>query len=327
MGCIKALEGKILVTGGAGFIGSHVVDRLLERGEDVVVVDNFNSYYDPKRKFFNIASHVQKKNYVLAAGNVEDYSLMQNLFEKHKIKKIIHLAAKAGVRASIQDPVGYKIANIDGTLNLLELAKKYTVENFVFGSSSSVYGNSMKLPFSEEDRVDEPISPYAATKRMGELLCRTYSHLFSLPVSCLRFFTVYGPRGRPDMAPYIFTDAVYHGKTLTLYGDGSTQRDYTFVSDIVSGIVAALDRPQSFEIYNLGNNTMVSLQEFVSVIEETVGKKAIVERKELFPGDVARTYANISKAQKMLGYTPKVSVREGMREFFSWYEKEVVESK
>ncbi len=324
MGCIKALEGKILVTGGAGFIGSHVVDALLVRGEEVVVVDNFNSYYDPKRKFLNIAPHIQNKEYVLAAGNVEDYSFMHSLFEKHNIKRVVHLAAKAGVRASIQDPVGYKIANIDGTLNLLELAKKYRVENFVFGSSSSVYGNSQKVPFSEDDRVDEPISPYAATKRMGELLCRTYSHLFQLPVSCLRFFTVYGPRGRPDMAPYIFTDAVYHGKTVTLYGDGSTQRDYTFVLDIVSGIISAVDKPHAFEIFNLGNNTMVSLQEFVSVIEETVGKKAVVERKGLFPGDVALTYADISKAQKMLGYTPKVSVRKGMQEFFSWYTKEVV---
>ena len=318
------MEGKILVTGGAGFIGSHVVDALLVRGEEVIVVDNFNSYYDPKKKILNIAPHIHRKNFILAAGNVEDYSFMQTLFEKYRITRVVHLAAKAGVRASIQDPVGYKIANIDGTLNLLELAKKYSIQNFIFGSSSSVYGNSLKIPFSEEDRTDEPISPYAATKRMGELLCRTYSHLFSLPVTCLRFFTVYGPRGRPDMAPYIFTDAVYSNKTIILYGDGSTKRDYTYISDIVSGILAALDKPHKFEIFNLGNNTMVSLQEFVSVVEEVVGKKGVVERKDLFVGDVLFTCADISKAEHLLGYSPKVSVREGMQEFFSWYKTEVV---
>ncbi|MDP3728342.1 MAG: GDP-mannose 4,6-dehydratase [bacterium] len=318
------MEGKILVTGGAGFIGSHVVDALLARGEDVIVVDNFNSYYDPKRKIQNIFPHFQKKRFILAAGNVEDYSFMQDIFQKYNVRRIVHLAAKAGVRASIEDPVGYKIANIDGTLNLLELAKKHKVENFVFGSSSSVYGNSLKIPFSEDDRADKPISPYAATKRMSELLCHTYNHLFQLPVSCLRFFTVYGPRGRPDMAPYIFTDSIYQGKAITLYGNGSTKRDYTFVSDIVSGIISALDTPHSFEIFNLGNNHMVSLQEFVSVIENVVGKEAVIERKDLFPGDVTLTCADISKAQKMLGYSPKVSVEKGMQEFFSWYEKEII---
>ena len=324
MECTRALEGKILVTGGAGFIGSHVVDAFLARGEDVVVVDNFNSYYDPTRKIQNIFPHLQKRNFVLAAGSVEDYSFMQSLFQKQNIRSIVHLAAKAGVRASIEDPVGYKIANIDGTLNLLELAKRHKVSNFVFGSSSSVYGNSLKIPFSEEDRVDEPISPYAATKRMGELLCRTYSHLFQLPVSCLRFFTVYGPRGRPDMAPYMFTDSIYHEKTITLFGDGSTQRDYTYVGDIVSGILAALDTPRSFEIYNLGNSTPLSLHTFVSTIESVVGKKAIIERKDLFPGDVTLTCADISKAQRLLHYSPKISVKDGMQLFFNWYRQEII---
>ena len=320
------MEGKILVTGGAGFIGSHVVDALLARGDDVVVVDNFNSYYDPKRKIKNISPHLQKKNFFLAAGNVEDYSFMQNIFQKYSIQRVVHLAAKAGVRPSIEDPVGYKIANIDGTLNLLELAKKHSIDNFVFGSSSSVYGNSLKIPFSEEDRVDEPISPYAATKRMGELLCYTYNHLFHLPVSCLRFFTVYGPRGRPDMAPYSFTDAIYHERTITLYGDGSTQRDYTYVGDIVSGILASLDKPQAFEIYNLGNRAPISLDEFVSTIETIVGKKALIERKDLFPGDVTLTCADISKAQRLLHYSPKTSVTEGMQFFFDWYKTESLSS-
>ncbi|MSR86437.1 NAD-dependent epimerase/dehydratase family protein [Candidatus Woesearchaeota archaeon] len=315
------MEGKILVTGGAGFIGSHVVDALIERGEDVVLVDNFNSYYDPKRKFLNIAPHISHPHFHLAAGNVEDYSFMQALFEKHNIQKVIHLAARAGVRPSIQDPVGYKIANIDGTLNLLELSKKYCVQNFVFASSSSVYGNSTKTPFSETDPADSPISPYAATKRMGELLCRTYNNLFHIPISCLRFFTVYGPRGRPDMAPYIFTDAVSQGKEITLFGNGTSKRDYTYVSDIVSGVIAALDTPLNFEIYNLGNNRMVSLKEFVSLVEDTVGKKALVISKDSFPGDVEITCADISKAEKLLGYHPRVPIEKGMKEFYSWYSK------
>lgn len=319
MGFTRELEDKILVTGGAGFIGSHVVDALLARGEGVVVVDNFSSYYDPKRKFLNIAPHISHKNFHLAAGNIEDYSFLQTLFEKYQIKRIVHLAAKAGVRPSIQDPVGYKIANIDGTLHLLELSKKYSIQNFIFASSSSVYGNSSKVPFSESDPADSPISPYAATKRMGEILCRTYSTLFHIPISCLRFFTVYGPRGRPDMAPYIFLDSISQGKKITLFGDGTSKRDYTYVSDIVSGILAALDTPRDFEIYNLGNSHMVSLKDFVSIVETTVGKKAFIESKDRFLGDVEITCADISKAEKLLGYHPHVSIEEGMRNFYSWY--------
>ncbi len=320
MGCIKVLEGKILVTGGAGFIGSHVVDVLLARGEEVVIVDNLNSFYDPKRKLENISSHVENIHFTLCIGNIEDFSFLQNVFEKHSITKIVHLAAKAGVRPSIQDPIGYKTTNIDGTLHLLELARKYKVANFVFASSSSVYGNSTKVPFSEEDFADSPISPYAATKRMGEILCKTYHNLYKIPISCLRFFTVYGPRGRPDMAPYIFIDAISNRKEITLYGDGTTKRDYTYVGDIVQGVIAALDNPHDFEIFNLGNNHMVSLQEFVSIVERVVGKKANVVHKDLFLGDVSLTCADISKAQRLLNYTPYTSVEEGMKKFYFWYE-------
>ncbi|MBI5797453.1 GDP-mannose 4,6-dehydratase [Candidatus Woesearchaeota archaeon] len=321
MECIRALEGKILVTGGAGFIGSHVVDALLARGREVVVVDNFNDYYDPRRKRRNIASHLDDKAFTLAEGSIEDFSFLQKVFERYKPHKVLHLAARAGVRPSIQDPLLYKVSNVDGTQNILELARRNALGQFVFASSSSVYGGNIKIPFSEEDRVDQPFSPYAATKRMGELLGYTYSHLFELPVTCLRFFTVYGPRGRPDMAPYLFTDAISNGRPIEMFGDGSTRRDYTYISDIVSGVLASLEKPFAYEIFNLGNSQTVSLRDFISTVEDVVGKEAIIQQRNLFPGDVPVTFADISKAKKMLGYSPVVPVKDGLRHFFEWYSR------
>jgi len=316
------LVGRVLVTGGAGFIGSHVVDALVDRGESVVIVDNFDSYYDPKRKWANISRHTGSVG--VYQGNVEDKMFMRDLFRREGIDRVVHLAAKAGVRPSIEDPVGYKVVNIDGTLNLLEMARMFEVKNFVFASSSSVYGNSRNVPFDEEQNVDRPISPYAATKKAGELLCHTYSNLYGLHVTCLRYFTVYGPRGRPDMAPFKFVDAVVNGREIQLYGDGSSQRDYTYVSDIVEGTLSALENPHQYEIINLGRGEVVVLKDFVSTIEEVVGKSAIVRHVDPVPGDVDMTFADVSKARSLLSYDPKVSLREGLESFFQWYKVSVV---
>jgi len=310
---------KVLVTGGAGFIGSHVCDALLKRGESVICVDNFNDYYNPNYKRDNIKDALQNPNYVLCEADICDYDKLKEIFEKHKPQKIIHLAARAGVRPSIQQPFLYEEVNIKGLLNMLELSKEHGILNFVFASSSSVYGNCKTVPFSESQNVDNPISPYAATKKAGELLCYTYHHLYKLNCSCLRFFTVYGPRGRPDMAPYKFTKLISLGKTIDMYGDGSSKRDYTFVLDIVSGILSALDKNYPYEIFNLGNSNTVSLSYFISVIEGLVGKKAVINRMPMQQGDVDITYANLTKAKDMLSYNPSTKIEEGMKKFYEWY--------
>jgi len=312
---------KVLVTGGAGFIGSHVVDRLLKEGKEVIVVDNFNEYYSPQRKRENIAHHANNPNFTLAEGDVENFSFIARLFDKYKIQQVIHLAARAGVRPSIENPFIYNSTNLNGTLNVLELSRRQQVKSFVFASSSSVYGMTTKIPFVETDNVNQPVSPYAATKRAGELLCFTYSHLHNLNLSCLRFFTVYGPRGRPDMAPYRFTDKIYRGQPITVFGDGRTARDYTYIYDIVDGIMVALDRSYKYEIFNLGNNQMIPLKQFIHITEGIIGKSAIIQYEPPIAGDVERTCADISKAQRLLRYMPRTSVREGMQEFFEWYKE------
>lgn len=314
----------VIVTGGAGFIGSHVCDTLLKKNKKVICIDNFNNYYSPERKRKNIAHNMANKNFVLEEADITSFSSLARIFEKHKPSKIIHLAARAGVRPSLEDPFIYEETNVKGTLNLLELSRTNKLKNFVFGSSSSVYGENNKIPFSEEDRTDFAISPYAATKKAGEVLCYTYSRLYSLNVSCLRFFTVYGPRGRPDMAPYMFTDQISKGKPISMYGDGSSKRDYTFVDDIVSGIIAALEKNFRYEIFNLGNSNTVELKKLISVIESATGKKAKIVKKEMPKGDVPITYADISKSKKMLGYLPKTGIDEGMRCFSDWYRAEQI---
>ena len=311
---------KILVTGGAGFIASHVCDALLARGDEVICVENFNDYYNPKAKKSNIKGASKNENFRLFRADILDIKKLRAIFRKTKPEKVIHLAARAGVRPSLEDPALYCDVNIKGTTNILEISKEFGIKNIVFGSSSSVYGANKKIPFSESDPVNNPVSPYAATKRAGELMCYAYHHLYGLNITCLRFFTVYGPRGRPDMAPYKFTKAIDEGKKITMYGDGTTKRDYTYVADIVAGIVSALDRNLSYEIINLGDSKTVSLSEFIAIIEKTLGKKALIKKMPMQPGDVEVTYADISKAKKLLGYKPKVSIEEGIRRFVKWYQ-------
>jgi UDP-glucuronate 4-epimerase len=315
---------KVLITGGAGFIGSHTTVALLARGDEVICLDNFNDYYDPARKRRNVAPFADHPAYRLVAGDIRDAGLLERLFEEERPEKIIHIAAMAGVRYSIQRPELYEEVNVRGTLNMLEVARRHRVRNFVFASSSSVYGVQEKVPFSEDDPAVYPISPYAATKRAAELLCYTYHHLYGLPCTCLRFFTVYGPRGRPDMAPYLFTHWIIEDKDLIMYGDGSTRRDYTYIDDIVVGVVAALDADLAFEIINLGNSQTVALRDFIAVVEAAVGKPARIRQEPVQPGDVPITCANADKARRLLGYSPTTPVEEGIPRFVAWYRKEVI---
>ncbi|HHE36820.1 MAG TPA: NAD-dependent epimerase/dehydratase family protein [Candidatus Woesearchaeota archaeon] len=314
---------KILVTGCAGFIGSHVAEALLLRGDTVIGIDNINDYYDPAKKEKNLEILKKHKKFVFYKEDIRNYDNLKRIFIRENPDKVVHLAARAGVRASIQNPLLYQEVNIRGTLNLLELAKNSKAKSFVFASSSSVYGNQEKTPFSEDDDVSTPISPYAATKRAGELLCYTYHHIYNTSITCLRFFTVYGPRGRPDMAPYKFTKLIIEGKPVPRYGDGTTKRDYTYITDIVKGVIAAIDKELSFEIINLGNNKPVMLNDFIRVIEEATHRKAIIKEMPMQPGDVNITYADIRKAQRLLGYQPETSIEEGMKKFVEWYEKDV----
>lgn len=312
---------KILVTGGAGFIGSHLTRRLLELGYHVVCVDDLNDYYSPKIKRKNIAPFLKEKNFRFYKGDICDYDRLLEIFKHEKFDIVAHLAAWAGVRPSIANPYLYEKVNIGGTLNLLDLAAKYKIENFVFASSSSVYGNNKKIPFSESDPVDNPISPYAATKKSCELLAATYHNLYGLPCTGLRYFTVYGPSGRPDMAPFLFTDAIFRGKPIKKFGNGTSKRDYTYIDDIVGGTVAALRKNFPFEIINLGNSEPVELNYFISLIERLLGKKAKIKQMPRQPGDVEITYADISKAKKLLSWQPKVKIEEGMNVFIEWYKE------
>lgn len=309
----------ILVTGGAGFIGSHLVERLLSRGEKIVAVDNFNDFYLPAYKRENISSVIQNPLFTLFETDIRNISACKEVFEKHHIEKVIHLAAQAGVRPSIEQPLLYEEVNCKGTLNLLELSRIYKVKQFIFGSSSSVYGNNKKIPFSEDDPVNEPISPYAATKRAGELYCYNYHHLYQLPVACLRFFTVYGPRQRPDLAIRKFTKLIDDSQPITMYGDGTTERDYTYFSDIIDGIVSVLNTKINFEIFNLGDSNPIQLVRLIELIEQELGKKAHINRLPVQPGDVQRTYADIRKAEHFLRYKPKVPVEQGIQLFIAWH--------
>ncbi|MBI2472233.1 MAG: GDP-mannose 4,6-dehydratase [Planctomycetes bacterium] len=311
----------ILVTGGAGFIGSHLVERLLSLGEKVVVIDNFNDFYLPAYKRENISNAIQDSNLTLYEADICNTSTCHEIFEKHPIEKVIHLAAYAGVRPSIEQPLLYEEVNCKGTLNMLELSRIYKVKQFIFGSSSSVYGSNKKVPFSEDDPVNEPISPYAATKRAGELFCYNYHHLYGLPISCLRFFTVYGPRQRPDLAIRKFTELIDHNQPITMYGDGTTERDYTYFSDIIDGVIAVLDKQIGFEIINLGDSKPIQLTKLVSLIEQELGKKAQIKRLPEQPGDVHRTYADIRKAERFLHYQAKVPIEHGIRLFVAWHKE------
>mmetsp|Transcript_2709 Transcript_2709/g.4052 ORF Transcript_2709/g.4052 Transcript_2709/m.4052 type:complete len:369 (+) Transcript_2709:180-1286(+) len=322
-------DGKkvVLVTGGAGFIGSAVAEALLSRGDDVVIVDEINDYYDTSIKRMNLFNLIEKygeERCKVYEGDICDVPFIEKVFKNEEPRWICHMAARAGVRPSIQDPFIYIHSNIEGTTRLFELAHKYHCKSFAFASSSSVYGGSSKNLFSEKDVVDFPVSPYAASKKSCELIAYTYHHLYKLNISGLRFFTVYGPRGRPDMAPYKFIKAVCNDSEIQQYGDGSTSRDYTYISDIVDGVIRSLDRPLGYQIYNLGRGEPTHLSHFINLVEKNVGKKANIRICPEQPGDVPRTCADISKARKLLGYDPKVSFEEGISLTVQWYKKEIM---
>jgi len=314
---------KVLVTGGAGFIGSTLIDCLLKRGDGVICLDSFDEFYDPSIKRRNIETAAKDPGFTLIKGDIRDDVVMTRLREGKAFDAIIHTAARAGVRPSIEQPALYEDVNIKGTMNLLELARQVNPSNFVFLSSSSVYGVNPKVPFSESDPVDHPISPYAATKKACELICHTYHHLYDLNITCVRPFTVYGPRQRPEMAIHKFTRMIDRGETLPMFGDGTSRRDYTYIDDLVDGIVRALDRPLGYDVINLGEHDTIELRALIALIEKNLGKEARIERLPDQPGDVPVTYADISRAKEKLGYAPQVKVAEGVRRFVEWY-KEVM---
>ena len=312
---------KILVTGGAGFIGSNLCERLLEMGHDVICLDNFNSYYSPDIKKKNIAPLSANPKFNCVIEDVVNHNAIEKVFIENHIDAVIHLAAKAGVRASLEDPEGFSVNNIIGTFHLLEVCKRYKVKNFIFGSSSSIYGNNEKVPFSETDNVDYPISPYAATKKANELFCYNYHHLYGMNIACLRFFTVYGPKNRPDMANFTMVRDIFNGKPVNKYGDGSSRRDYTYIDDIVDGVMACLDKNFGFEIINLGNSEPVSLNQMISTLEEAVGKKAVINEVPMPAGDVNQTYADIGKAKRILGWEPNTKYSDGVKKLVAWYKE------
>lgn len=316
---------KVLVTGGAGFIGSHLCEKLLDGGAAVVSLDNFNPYYDPSLKKKNIAAAISKypERFISIEGDIRDAETVNRIFREHQPGSVVHLAAMAGVRPSIQDPGLYVDVNLKGTQILLDACRNTGIRNFLFASSSSVYGNNEKVPFSETDNVDYPISPYAATKKAGELLCHSYAHLFGMKICCLRFFTVYGPRQRPDLAIRKFAALLMADEEIPFFGGGNTKRDYTYVDDIIDGVTKALawneSRPEkSFEIFNLGESRTVSLSEMITCLEKATGRKAKLKKMPMQPGDVDKTYADISKAKKILRYDPRTEFEEGIDKFMLW---------
>ena len=315
----------VLVTGGAGFIGSHLVERLLGEGRwRVHVVDDFNDFYDPALKRRNVAPHLSREDFRLHEADIRDRAALAAVFRGAAFDCVVHLAARAGVRPSLAEPLLYAETNITGTLNLLELSRAHGVRQFVFGSSSSVYGENEKVPFSEDDPVFKPVSPYAATKAAGELLCHTYAHLWGLRSVALRFFTVYGARQRPDLAIHKFARLISEGRPVPVFGDGTTRRDYTFVEDIIAGVRAAMDYEASaFEIINLGESRTVELRELIGLLERELGRDAIIDRQPLQPGDVPQTFADTRKARRLLGYDPRTPIEEGIRRFVEWFRHEV----
>lgn len=309
---------KALITGAAGFIGSHLSRRLLKDGWELAGLDNFDDFYDPAVKRANVADCLQSGRFELVEGDIRDADCVGSILAAGGIDIIVHLAAKAGVRPSIENPADYTDVNVNGTGVLLEAARKYEIKKFIFGSSSSVYGNNEKVPFSEADNVDNPISPYAATKKGGELLCHTYSHLFGIDVTCLRLFTVYGPGQRPDLAIHKFCKLIESGQPIPVFGDGSLERDFTYIDDIVDGLVSAMERCNGYRIYNLGNSSPIRLDVLIKKIETALGKKAVMNHLPEQPGDVRRTYADISRAQAELGFEPKTNLDDGLASFVQW---------
>jgi UDP-glucuronate 4-epimerase len=311
---------NLLITGGAGFIGSHLVDRLLASDvERITVVDDFNDFYNPSIKHDNIREHLKDPRYSIHEIDIRDRAALNQVFSDSNFDCMVHLAARAGVRPSLSEPQLTE-TNINGTVNLLELARQHNIKQFVFGSSSSVYGINAKVPFSEDDPIRQPISPYAATKGAGELLCHTYSHLYGLRCVCLRFFTVYGPRQRPDLAIHKFAKLISQHKPIPVFGDGTTRRDYTYIDDIIDGVTAAIDYDKSnYEVINLGESRTVELRELITLLEKELDTHAIIERQPPQPGDVPQTFADVSKARELLNYQPKTQIEDGLHRFVEWF--------
>jgi len=312
---------RVLITGGAGFIAYHLAAALIGRRDDVSLLDNFNDFYDPELKRQNVRDLQAMGNAPVYTVDILDRDKLRKVFEETCPETVVHLAAWAGVRPSLEKPDLYSAVNVTGTVNLLEMAKKYSVGCFIFGSSSSVYGGSTRVPFAEDDPVDRPVSPYAATKRAGELLCHTYACNFSLRITCLRFFTVYGPRQRPEMAIHKFARLMSAGKEVPIFGQGDSRRDYTYVEDIVAGILAAIELNPGFEIFNLGESQTITLLELVNHLEEALGKKARLRFLPEQPGDMSITYADIAHARRLLGYKPQTPIKEGIGLFAEWFKR------
>jgi len=325
------LENIFLVTGGAGFIGSNLCDYLLKNNHRIIIIDNFNDFYNPQIKRNNITeikklmkiNNITSGNLIIAEGDIRDITFLTKVFSFYKIDVVVHLAAMAGVRPSIIDPLLYHEVNMRGTINLLDLCNKFGINKLIFASSSSVYGNNKKLPFTELDSVDFPISPYAATKKSGELLCHVFSHLYGINVACLRFFTVYGPRQRPDLAIYKFTESILEENEISIYGDGTTQRDYTYIDDIIQGIYKAINWTSTgtnkYEIFNLGRSDTIMLKYMIQRLEIEIGIKANKKYLPMQPGDVTITYADITKSRKILEYDPLTAFDNGISKFVKWF--------
>ncbi len=308
---------KVVVTGAAGFIGSHLTERLLRDGHSVIGIDNFDDFYDPQIKRRNIAWSRENARFVLVEADIRDQRTMEAAIGDD-VDAIVHLAARAGVRPSIEQPALYTDVNINGTVVLLEIARVRQIERFIFASSSSVYGNNKKVPFSEDDNVDFPISPYAATKKAGELICHTYHHLYGIDMTCLRFFTVYGPRQRPDLAIHKFARLIEEGQPIPVYGDGSMRRDFTYIEDIINGVVASLERCRGYHIYNLGESRPICVTDLIVEIERALGKTAVKNYLPTQPGDVNQTYADVARAQRDLDYDPSTHIATGLARFVQW---------
>lgn len=310
---------QILITGGAGFIGSTLADKLLKENNEIVILDNFNDYYNPQLKNSNVKNNLDNPNYKLYRGDICDKELVNKIFEENKIEKVVHIAARAGVRPSLENPLSYVQTNIYGTTVILEQMQKHNCKKLIFASSSSVYGNCTADKFSEDLKVTEPISPYAATKSSCEQIIYTFSKLYDINAVCLRFFTVFGPRQRPDLAIRKFIELIEKDEPIPVYGDGTTMRDYTFIDDIVEGICSALEYNKTpYEIINLGGGSPVTLNQMIETIETEMGKKAVINRLPMQAGDVNKTVSDITKAQKLLGYNPKTTFSEGIRKFLDW---------
>ena len=314
-----------LITGGAGFIGSHLADKLLEQGKTVVVIDNFNDFYDPKSKENNIKQNLRHPNYFLEKVDIRDEKELKKIFERYELNTVIHLAAMAGVRPSIANPLLYQQVNGTGTINILEFSHQYHINQLIMASSSSVYGNNKNVPFSEEDKVDEAISPYAATKKANEVMAHVYHHLYGMNIMMLRFFTVYGERQRPDLAITKFTKLMLEGKEIPMYGNGTTARDYTYISDIIDGILKSIQYVENhkkvYEILNIGESKPITLRQMITVIGQALDIEPKINPLPMQPGDVEITYADITKAKGLIGYEPKISFEEGIKKFVSWYKE------